>query len=479
MCRNSDKNISESSHPPPPCDPFQRYQTPWPRHGQDDENPFIRFRRFADDQFKSLFSGVPFIKRSLDDHFETLAAQHQKEVDAALNEMLENHRQLVRDMERLRVEREEESAEMMARLSELGKKESSSGSAPSMKHPNTELDLYESHDSPAEKLDPFTNTDDTYPWLVSSQYSPMYLSQNLKMRPEAFDFNTSSPTGPMMRPNTIAEFRLATIPWQLAFEDLLSLERTGQMPSRRPGSPAWESPSTWLEGLLRKGTLTMPKHLTSHSAALVSVAELHYPFLNGFLRYHNQEDWRHDGDEDDADDDDKLDYHDYDDEDRAEEAQTDRELQSEVHTPGKPIATTLAQAIEAMEMAVGGIMGTASDVSAPGASTYSSEEKISPGSSIVSTMTRTETRTLADGSVETKRVLRRRFADGNEEHEESVETQPPSREVPSWLQTHLAAADSPTVDKQTQTPEPLELPPESKKSSTAEQRPRGGGWFWR
>lgn len=476
MSQDSKKNSSDTFHPPPPCDPFQRYQTPWPRHGQDDENPFIRFRRFADDQFKSFFSGVPFVKRSLDEHFESLAAQHQKEVDVALNEMIENHRQLVREMERLRVEREEDSAEVMARLCELDRTEKSPGSNTTPKQPNTELELYEGQESPAERLDPFANSDDTYPWLVSSQYSPMYLSQNLKIRPEAFHSSTSTPTGPMMRPNSATEFQLALIPWQQAFEDLLSLERTGQMPSRRPGSLVWVPPCFWLEGLLRKGNLTMPQHLTPRNAALVSAAELHYPFLNGFLKHHSQEEWKEDSDKEELY---ELDGHDFDEEYDEKEALPEQEPALDTATPGKPLATTLAQAIGAMEKAVEGIMGTTPDDPTPRVSTYSHEEKVSPGSSIVSTMTRTETRTLADGSIETKRVLRRRFADGNEEHEESVETQPATREVPSWLRTRLATADFPTVDKQTQTPEPVEAPAEVKTPSSPEERPRGGGWFWR
>ena len=47
------------SHPPPPCDPFARYQTPWPRTEKDEQNPFVQFRRFADEQFQSFFSGIP------------------------------------------------------------------------------------------------------------------------------------------------------------------------------------------------------------------------------------------------------------------------------------------------------------------------------------------------------------------------------------------------------------------------------------
>ena len=59
MPERKDPDISSSKQPPPPCDPFTRYQTPWPRNETDEHNPFIQFRRFADEQFQSLFSGIP------------------------------------------------------------------------------------------------------------------------------------------------------------------------------------------------------------------------------------------------------------------------------------------------------------------------------------------------------------------------------------------------------------------------------------
>jgi hypothetical protein len=45
--------------PPPPMDPFPTYQSPYPRSRDDEQNPFIQFRRFADEQVSSFFSGIP------------------------------------------------------------------------------------------------------------------------------------------------------------------------------------------------------------------------------------------------------------------------------------------------------------------------------------------------------------------------------------------------------------------------------------
>lgn len=90
--------------------------------------------------------------------------------------------------------------------------------------------------------------------------------------------------------------------------------------------------------------------------------------------------------------------------------------------------------------------------------------------SIVSTMTTTERRTLPDGTVETKRVLKKRFADGREESNESVERQ------------MLSSSNSRSAE-----PKPLEMEVSStarqdKQTQTNEKedpQPKRSGWFWR
>lgn len=70
-------------------------------------------------------------------------------------------------------------------------------------------------------------------------------------------------------------------------------------------------------------------------------------------------------------------------------------------------------------------------------SAWSNDDENKP--SIVSTMTRTTSRTLPDGSVETRRVLKKKFADGREESEESTDISQPAKatkrqdEKPGWF----------------------------------------------
>lgn len=90
--------------------------------------------------------------------------------------------------------------------------------------------------------------------------------------------------------------------------------------------------------------------------------------------------------------------------------------------------------------------------------------------SVVSTMTTTERRKLPDGTVETKRVLKKKFANGREESNESVERQM-----------------SPSADPQSARSKPLEggMPPpvrqdrETQTNVKESPRRKGNGWFWR
>ncbi|OKL63663.1 hypothetical protein UA08_00384 [Talaromyces atroroseus] len=89
------------------------------------------------------------------------------------------------------------------------------------------------------------------------------------------------------------------------------------------------------------------------------------------------------------------------------------------------------------------------------ASQSTTDDDSTASSRIVSTMTRSVRRTLTDGSISTKTVKTKRFADGREESDESVEvTPPPSAEV----NTHHSRTSE-----------------EDKENNDSG---RGGGWFW-
>ena len=96
---------------------------------------------------------------------------------------------------------------------------------------------------------------------------------------------------------------------------------------------------------------------------------------------------------------------------------------------------------------------------------YDSNDDRSPYS-IISKLTTTETRTLPNGSIETRRVLKKRFADGREEMNETTETR-------SGGNDHIFDQPASGTQKisETDVSEPLAKPAENKKGN-------GGGWFW-
>ena len=87
---DSKKSLDTQSHPiPPPRDPFERFKTPWPQGDNDDHNPFIQFRRFADESFNSFFSGVPKFFSSIQQQQQSWQDDFQKQVEEHLKRSTE------------------------------------------------------------------------------------------------------------------------------------------------------------------------------------------------------------------------------------------------------------------------------------------------------------------------------------------------------------------------------------------------------
>lgn len=107
-----------------------------------------------------------------------------------------------------------------------------------------------------------------------------------------------------------------------------------------------------------------------------------------------------------------------------------------------------------------------SSSSASHSSTFDSTLKDSP-ESIISTLTTVRSRTLPDGRVETKRVLKKRFADGREEKSESTETRgapgdprAKTEAPPKTLSAKISDIHKPSVQ-------------------SAPKDKEAGGWFWK
>lgn len=399
------------------------------------------------------------------------------------------------------------------------------------------------------RFDPVSNPDQTLPWLLTSPYSPVYISNPSQPRLAKVDmidepmvpFQILSPFFAERYQHPVAEELAKKLSWADAFEDLVSLEQTGKMVERDHST--WRTPSTWIHDMVARGSLgprwgfddqhrlikkdlrksidTWPSADAVQSAIkraqdtrtreIISVekSEGAHPSHEAGTRM-QEKPVAGSGSPTEAGNKKQLA------EVRREQDELGRdEDAAPFSTSGNAPETGLPVGWERKEGANGrpyyvdhntrtttwdrpastkGTVPSAenelmvvrpSDTqdtsnssafwSSTSASSWSSKAADDPDS-VISTLTTTETRTLPDGSVETKKVLKKRFADGREESNESVEkknAQASSLRPKQLLQSvqkdsriskEVAHAQE---DKQTQTPAQVQQPS------------RKGGWFWK
>ena len=412
----------------------------------------------------------------------------------------------------------------------------------------------------ARRMQPFDNSDETIPWLMLSPYSPIYLCNPAQSR--LFKVKVQDSVGAPLqvartrffeRWYTEVDEKMATQkPWADAFEDLLSLQQTGKMVVRDNWN-TWRTPSTWIHDMASRGSLgdrwgfNDEGLLVKRADPTKAISE-----LPGSGRDDRCARWR---------------------KNRECRRNSPAELPATTEEPVQeenvivekvteallpfPLFGSILSAADAIVSAVDQATQEESQtqvepiISAPSADfaslivppeersiTSSSDSSTSSdnilyapsdSNSVVSTLTSIVTRTLPDGSIETKRVLKRRFSDGSEESDERLEVQHASigSSMSSKSQDMPLSLSPPvTNDKETQTqarPEAKEIhergesrPPrqirfiaddvtglqepklqaqiskprrdESKVAIEPEQEPRsqnndnprrrGSGWFW-
>ncbi|KAK4922070.1 hypothetical protein LTR66_016627, partial [Elasticomyces elasticus] len=121
------------------------------------------------------------------------------------------------------------------------------------------------HTSDTKHMDPIERDDHVIPWLLLSDYSPINLSnpQEKSLATIAAHDGGDGPveiTHTTMSDREASDFmkRLATqIPWAVAFEDLMSHQRTSEMPVRNQGEFEGDfgMPNTWLHDMVSRGSL--------------------------------------------------------------------------------------------------------------------------------------------------------------------------------------------------------------------------------
>jgi hypothetical protein len=567
--RQDQSSSSQPSHPPPPTDPFTRYQTPWDRPEREEQNPFIQFRRFADDQFRAFFSGFPRAFGIVDapESWQREVERIDERIRKQLDQITEEARQAETQTNKWFELRQRLNKKMDERLHrrpppQISNTEDNESGCTRHLYPDamptTELALYEhlahpgavaaatptrdlalgwdgkqrqgDRDVPAKgepahdpllvtqwqskRLQPFDNPHDTIPWLFTSGYSPIYLcnphqphvdsvmidqavNQPLTLSNVVYNKSCGIYEDPNKRLNRRERVAKGNS-WADAFEDLVSLQQTGRMVER--DFSTYKTPKTWIHDMVARGSLGPTWGFNNHGQLTklirgdISTAPAwrdrlsHLEVDSSIPKF--------------ADDiihavrqvspegvklmDDFVDRT-LDSVDEALNNATDRpwqDLSDLVRDEFSKMNEDAAnQGHDEQSTSHSDISQSAwSSSSRTWASTDPDGDK---SDSILSTTTTTERWTRPDGTVETRRVFKKRFADGREVEEESHDyehpKQIPQKESSALHEPSLQNAPWPVgpkedgmpqrtmSNKQTQTPTPVQN--ELKKR-------RGGGWFW-
>ena len=427
-----------------------------PRTQDDSTNPFIAFRRFADEQVSTLFNSV-FGLHTPFDSSSSSPDLSMKDYQTWLQEARDSRDRLDREAQEMEkimdiyTRAHNEQREHGPTLGDM-QQPASEGEKP-LRCPYRPIEQEvpkDSHELPFPEVDrhaasyttplpPFGMTlprdflatslpgqqtpSISVAYLIFSPYSPARLEQSQVLREHG-------------------------IQWRRAFEDLLAVQ-SGQaistVASTRPGM----STSDWLWDMIgiamrERGRDMQERHQASRST--LETARRQPGFLDRFADSRQPENDAYDDDEENGE---------FDEDDDDEEEITELDLYNRFLGLGNtaaesdPISSVLGQ--------------SASRSFAHLQHDTSPTETESNKPSILSTLTTTERTTLQDGTVHTKVVLKKKFSDGREESTETVHTQNP---VPQGsAQTQQMAKSWEMDDDKSE-----------RKQEGKEKKSRG--WFW-
>ena len=402
---------------------------------QDDANPFISFRRFADDQMSTLMNGVFSIsslfgssstppRRSLHDYEKLLeearesSQRHACEAEEAGRIMdlhTRAHKEVQHDAREPASDNDGKTLRCPYRPPER--------EMPSPEQPS--LDVCAMDDATRSCLslailalcDPDTvlgtasKLEEPLPsvpisYLLYSPYSPLCLEQ----QPLLCDHGAK---------------------WRAAFQDLLVMQSGQELP---PVSLArtQESSRDWARTMIHSAMCAREDNTEAPSGASAETSEntREYPGLLSCLNSLSHP----------SSDADKNDDADNDDDDITELDMYDKIFGSQQSSVSR-VARAAGRSFSLLQL--------------DGSPAVANDKK----PSVLSTLTTTERTTLQDGSVHTKVVLRKRFSDGREESTETVHNQNPVR---------------PTKDAASKTIRDVD----SNKSDKGSKENKSSGWFW-
>lgn len=308
-----------------------------------------------------------------------------------------------------------------------------------------QITTYRQHQSPW--MDPFKRDRDFLPWLFLSRYSPLLLSDHELPRLRSIRLHNGCEGQDCHKPMQVidhrqserfvtpdqAEFRNAlagSVPWAEAFEDLISLEKTGKMPVRENDRPLQPHTVTdwWVRDMVDRGSLGPNWWLENDGIMRDSRADHSSPLP--FRKPRRATFFEQDDNKNSSSDKVRMGEDLVDKiaeeylktlpksletvESQGREISNEPDITSSKNTPQTEFQEPQPKDADPQQSPTVALKEIQTDQKIPSSTA-------NPKPSIISTLTTMTSRTLADGSIETKRVLKTRFADGKEESEESTE----------------------------------------------------------
>lgn len=403
---------------------------------QDDANPFVAFRRFADDQVSTLMNGVFSIsslfgspptspRRSIQDYEKWLQeARESSEAGRIMDVYTRAHKEsqqaVKEDVQESSGDDDSEPlrcpyrpAEQVPRPEKPGLDSMDDASrsclalaALSPRLPSTVFAAPVSGDQlPSVPI-----------YLLYSPYSPLRLEQ----QPYLCDHGAK---------------------WREAFEDLLAVQSGRDLPPKCPQKIP-ESSIDWMATVIDLELCKREEDIQESSSVANKTSEALKQYPGLLSCFHSARQPENDADEDEFGDNDDVD----DDDDDAEN--TELGVYDRIFGSQNPSSSVTARAAARC-------FANMQQNSSP-----SNADRKTPN--ILSTLTTTERTTHQDGSVHTKVVLKKRFSDGREESTETVHHQNAVRQT-------LDAASKSIKDEEN-------VGENGKDKGTKENKSRG--WFW-
>lgn len=414
-------------------------------------NPFVAFRRFADDQMSSLMNsvfGISSVFTSSSRSPETAIQDY----DSWLKEGRESRQRLAREeqeagriMDLYTKAHQEGSdpynneAQNQSRYSEDGAScpylarragdraaethSSQDPDYPPSLHPEsgkavsfTSLGNHLSTEEAAARLNEDPRNVFPLSYLIHSRYSPLHLERQ----------EQSCERGDK---------------WRAAFEDLIA-SQDDQDQNSNPAKETQDGQRSGLGWVMSMLELRHPADVEDFCKALCSTARLAMPLASLGAREATYEE------EEDGLEDEEGEGREREEYDKEDEEMTELDLYDRLKTSNGLLSRICSEALKVQSQSLAEELEQAPPL-------VTERDNKKPG--ILSTLTTTERTTLPDGSVHTKVVLKKKFSDGREESTETIHTQ-----------NALAEQQKGAIVKASQ----------EQRASKQEDNVGGKGWFW-